>query len=639
MRLDHTAGMPEPRRRRRKTALPAQDLISDCITLFLLCLVPAGVIWVFGGNRFWIMAPAILLILLAALPFIFRFFCSPSRYEMVLPPGGLLIIGFVGYLSLIIGLAEIPYEAKLETFRYLSYAVAYWMWSNLLHINKRWKWALVLLMLSVSVMAWYALIQEVHGTNMVLNQPRPEQYRMRASGAYICPNHFANLLEMMIPICLAVVLSKDTGIAMRLVAGYTALISLPCLYLTESRSGWIGLIVGVVVFVLALSIRKGMKKFLLVLLVAPLLAGAAGVLAWQISPRVQTRVEDAIRGDMRPALWKDSLTIAQERPVIGNGLGSYRWMYAHFREHFRDNADPEFAHNDFLQFWAEIGAVGLVLILLVVISVVARSFRIIKAGQNPDDALLMSGLLGAMAGAFAHAFFDFNFHIFGNVHVFVFLLAALFCATYSKTIDTTVDMKAPVFRWIGAAMALLLIALALMYMRDLVSYHYATSAKNRVEKMDWDRSEAEYRKAIAWSSGNWRAHVGLGHLLRARSFWMRNPEIRSAWIADAFLHYEIARKLNPWEADILYGMGSLYKMQGDQEKALEYRRMTVEQVPRQTFYLNELGLQLKDMKLYEEAMTVFRESISVEHTTAAEKNIAWLRGRIPAPKPDTPASR
>lgn len=626
----YTAGYPEPRKRRRKTTLPVWDVSLDYISLFLLCLIPAGVIWLFGGNRFWVMGPSILVVLLTSLIFIARFFWSPNRYEIVVPPGGFLLFLFLGYLTLIIGLAEIPYEAKLETFRYLSYVVAYWIWLNVLHINKRWKWALILMMLSASVMAWYALIQEVHGTNMVLNQSRPEQYGMRASGAYICPNHFANLLEMLFPVCLAVVLSRDAGIAMRLIAGYTGLISLPCLYLTESRSGWIGLIVGVVVFALAWSIRKGTKKFLLVLLMAPLLVGAVGFSIWHLSPRVQERVGLAIQGDIRTSLWQDSLVIARESPVLGSGLGSYRWMYPHFRVHFKENADPEFAHNDYLQFWSEIGVVGLALFMLAAGSIVLRAFRVIKAEQESDEAILMSGLLGSMAGVGAHTIFDFNFHIFGNVHVFVFLIALLIAATHDKTADRVVSMKSDRIRWIGAALAVVVVMLFVFYTRAVVSYSYALSAKNQVDKMDWDRSQSEYRKAIAWSPGNWKAHVGLAHLLRTRSFWMRNPETKAKWIDEAHQHYEIAAKMNPWEADIVYGQGSLYRMQGDQEKALELRRLAVEKVPRQTFYLNELGLQLKSMKHYEEALEVFRESMSVERTPVAEKNIEWLKKKIPA---------
>lgn len=593
--------------------------------------MPVAVIWVFGGNRFWVMGPAILLILAIVPLFLFRFYWTPATSGLVIPPGGWVLLVFLAYLAAILPWANIPYEAWLEIFRYISYAAAYWMWVNLLRFNRRWKWALLSLLFSVSIMAWYALIQEVHGTNMVLHVERPEQYGMRASGAFICPNHFANLLEMMIPVSIALVFHRGAGVAMRLVAGYTALVCLPALYLTESRSGWIGLLAGLIVMSVAVALRKGIRKFLLVLLVAPLIAGGAALAVWQFSPRVQARVTAAIQGDIRIQLWKDSLPIAELSPVIGNGLGSYRWMYQHFRTHYLDYANPEFAHNDYLQFWAEIGAVGLALMAVVVLLVVRRAVRIIRSDPG-DSAWLMGGLLGAMAGALAHAFFDFNFHIFGNVHVYVFLLAVLMAATYDRTVDRTLESRGPLARSAAALVGLLAVSLLILYGRSVASYGYTLAAEAQVKKLDWDRADAQYRSAIAWSPSSWKAHLGLAHLLRTRSFWMRNPETRSAWLAESRAQYELAESMNPWEADILYGLGSLCKIEGKLKEALVYRRQTVEKVPRHVFYLNELGLLLREMKRYEEALAVFKESQSIKPDKVSDLNIAWLQHRLAQPR-------
>lgn len=623
---------PDTRKRKRKIRLPLPTLILDNAIMFLLTLLPVGVIWIFGGNRFWIMGPAILLLLLLVILFAARQFLAPYRYELVVPPGGFLIFAFLAYLAASIGFASITYEAKVELFRYISYAAAFWIWVNILSINKRWKPVLILLMFSVSIMALYALIQEVQGTNLVLNQARPEQYGMRASGAYICPNHFAHLLEMLVPVCLAIAFCGEAGVAMRLIAGYTVLVSLPCLYLTESRSGWLGLITGVVVFAAASSLRKGWRKFAFVMLVAPLIAVSLGVVVWKASPRVQARVEAALAGDIRLPLWQDSLVLAKENPVFGHGLGSFRWMYPHYRKAFVFNADAEYAHNEYLHFLIEIGAVGLLLAGLVVASMMVRAVRIIRAGENRDHAYLMAGLVGMVAASLVHAFFDFNFHIFGNVHVFVFLSAALISATHSASRDRVVVPETSTARWIGWGVAAAAAVLLLSYTRVVVSYFYSEAARARVEKMQWDVSQREYYKALSWSPGNWNAHVGLANLLRTRSYWMRNPETRAAWIAEARQHYEMAEAMNPWEADVLYGLGSLYKQEGNQEKALELRRLTVDKVPRQTFYLNELGLQLREMNRYDEAMEVFRSSMAVAATPVAERNIAWLSGKVTPPR-------
>ncbi len=626
-----TAGFTSPvgsRSRRRKESIPVSMAVFDYLALFLLALLPVVTPWVFGGNRLWIMGPVIVFTVIASILGLSRFFISSFRRDWVIPPGGWILLAFMAYLLLILPFAEVRYDAAMETMRFLSYVLAYWFWTNLLRNRHRWKLLLGLFMLSASLMAWYALIQEVRGTSMVLNVPRPEQYGMRASGSYICPNHFAHLMQMTALAGAGLVLCPRAGLALRLFAGYAALISLPALYLTESRSGMIGLMLGAVSMVVAVSIRKGAIKFLLVLLVAPLLAAGIGWAAWRVSPMLQERVAQALEGDVRLVIWKDSLPIAMESPVVGSGLGSYRWMYPHFRNHLTANADPEFVHNDYLHYWSEFGAVGLFLIALVVGAIIRRALQVIRDNGDSGDVYMMGGMLGMMAGSFAHAFFDFNFHIFANTHVFIFIISAMLCALSDYRYETVASVTPPWCRWMGIALAVLLAIGSVVYGRALVSYGYVLAAESRVGKLQWDEAQVFYEKAMTWAPRSWRAHIGYAHLLRSRSFWVRDRELKSRWLDLSRRHYERSMAMNPWEADALYGLSGVFKMSGDQAKALEYRRKVVEMVPRHVFYLNELGLQLKDMGQYEEALEVYKQSWAVEPNPPAERNIRWLGTRI-----------
>jgi len=620
--------MQEGKRRKRRSSAPLPGIHNflDLVMLVLLSAVSVAGIWLYGGVHLWSMASMTLAVMLAGMAFYYRFFISRYRHDLVVPPGGFMLLILLGYLAAILGFADIPHDARMETFRYISYAVAFWAWVNLTRGNQRWQAILIVLMLSVSVMAWYSLIQDVHGSNMVLHRIRPAQYGMRASGAYICPNHFANLLEMMIPLCLAVAACRGVGLPIRLIAGYTALISLPPVYLSESRSGWIGLMAGLTVLALSVALRRGVKKFILVLVLAPLLAGGAGYAAWTLSPRVQQRVELALQGDIRLTLWKDTVEVIKESPLIGSGLGSYRWVFAHVRTHFYFNNDPEYAHNDYLHLWAEIGIIGLVLLGLMVVMILIRSVRVLLRGREDRDVYLIAGMMGAMSGALVHAFFDFNFHVFANAHVYIMLIGIITGATVDESrFDRLIVTASNRIRWMGITLMLVTAGLAAVYAKDVYSRIITNTAMAGIEKMEWDKSSREFQKAIRWSPDNWRAHIGMAHLLRSRSFWVRDPQLKSEWIRTSRYHYEQALRLNPWEADSYYGLSGLAKQEGDKESALKYRRLTVERVPRHTFYLNELGLQLREMGMYQEAYEAFRQSQGVAQTTVAEKNIAWLK--------------
>jgi len=82
---------------------------------------------------------------------------------------------------------------------------------------------------------------------------------------------------------------------------------------------------------------------------------------------------------MRYYLWKDTFKMFLDKPVFGHGLGSFRALhplyqsaeYKKEREYGLASAHrklkplTEHSHNDWLQYLAEIGVVGVVLLLLV----------------------------------------------------------------------------------------------------------------------------------------------------------------------------------------------------------------------------------------------------------------------------------
>lgn len=629
-------GVAKRRRRKQSVSLPVSHVVLDYITLFLLLLSAAGSMWVLGGNRYWISGPLTWLLLVAGILGCFRFLISRYRHDVVIPPGGRASLAFLAYLCGILPVAEIPYEALQQLYHILGFVMAYWLWFNLLRINHRWRWALMLTMLSVSIMAWYALILDARGSSMVLDLQRPEQYGMRASGAFICPNHFAHLLHMMILFGLGVLLNRGLGLPLKLFAGYTALISLVPLYLTESRSGWIGLMIGVVVLVAVMALRKGVGKCIALLLISSMMVGALGVAAWYISPRIQARVGQALEGDLRVPLWKDTAAVIRESPWWGNGLGSYRHMYAHFRNHLPMSNDPEFAHNDYLHYWSETGLIGVLLAGLLGVLVLMRALRFVARDKDNTKTSLVAGMLAMMAGSLAHAFFDFNFQIYANVHVFVFLVATTSAATCDEQLDQVVKVGSSRYRAAGWLLAAGLFALLALHTSRLVSYYHEMAGESRMLTGELDDAASEYRRALVWAPGNWRAHVGLGHALRTRCFWLRNPALRDPMIEEATMHYKAAQHQNPWEPDIWYGLGSLYQMRGDKEEALALRQMTVNRIPRHSFYMNALGFQLRDMARYPEALEAFRRSFAVDQNDIARRNMEIMERRIKAQQDSPP---
>ena len=70
--------------------------------------------------------------------------------------------------------------------------------------------------------AIYGLVQVIAGSESVWHFTRPSQYTGRGSGTFINPNHFAGFLGMLLPLCLASVLTGRISQPMRILLGYSA---------------------------------------------------------------------------------------------------------------------------------------------------------------------------------------------------------------------------------------------------------------------------------------------------------------------------------------------------------------------------------------------------------------------------------
>lgn len=626
------ASSESPRRRRRRgfrTRAERLASIADWTVLVLAAAAPLAGVWLFGGVRLWSVGPLSMAVLLAALIMWFRIGLSREPVALRLPPGAIPFAVFTVYGFALVPWSAVPYDAFVESLRIATYLVAGFIWLHLLSRQNRVNWLITLLFIVVGAMAWYSLILHAHGSRAVLNLERPDVYYMRASGAYFCPNHFANLLAMTIPFALGIAVGRGFPIPLRLLAAYTALLALPPLYLTQSRSGWIGIVVAIAVFVLLLAWRRSVKVFVGALAAIPAAVAAGGAAAWALSPMVRARIEDALQGNVRLSLWKDTLAMIADSPVFGFGPYSYRWVYPHYWHHMKLYFDPQFAHNDYLHLVAEYGAAGLLLIVAVVATIAWRFLKPFRRMETGRAAPLVAGLAGAAAGAMAHACFDFNFHIYGNVQVLVLMIGLTASVLYSEGVLPTRMVGPPRLRWSLAAAALSIVLLGLTG-RAVASYAYALQGDFRREAIDYEASEAAYQRALRIDDGNWSAHQGLGQLLVLQAFWNRDPGTKSNQIAMAMASLETASKLNTWSTDALFGISRLHNMKGDREQALAVLGQMVEKQPHHWDFRAEYALQLRMMGRYAEALEAFRAARPPEGSEKVDLNIDFLTRKLAA---------
>ncbi len=298
----------------------------------------------------------------------------------------------------------------------------------------------VLILLAVSNCVVGA-IQLTEGQDFMPFKELPRTaYGTRISGFLGSPNHLAGLLEVVALLGLAMTFWSRWKIWAKVLLGYGSLVSLAGIVFTGSRGGYISIAAGLLVFgVLSLLIvtRHRFDRLGYVLGtvgVATLIIGGIAYLSVSQTPAFRSRVESvATLDDARMRIWPSAVKQFQLCPVFGTGSGTFLYYGREFRDPLLQT-DPKYAHNDYLQFLAEYGIVGMTAFLVfLVIHLLSgwKGFNRILESRNEFEGVgdtsmaLTVGALSATAAIMAHSVVDFNLHIPSNTLLLAFVFGIL----------------------------------------------------------------------------------------------------------------------------------------------------------------------------------------------------------------------
>ncbi len=625
-----TAPDAPSRRRCRVEPLSRRRSFYDGCVIFLL-LFPAIVgPFPFGAVRLWSIGPLLLLAFTGLTLFALRPFFDADLRSIRAPPGGIAWLAFGLYAVAGWPFAAVPYEARIEWLKLASYIGAYWAWSDLATRHNRWKFLLGLLLLAVTLIAWYAIIQHAHESRLVLNLERPKQYAMRASGTYFCPNHFANLLEIVMPMALAILLMGEAGAPLRLLAGYSLALCLPVMFLTQSRSGWIATVVGLAATTLLVAFRRRRRLFWILLLGIPAGVAAMAVGLWFFSDIFHSRVAEALQGNIRIQIWRDTLRIIPDRWLTGWGGGAYQWVYPMYRT-LREQMLFNYAHNEYLHLLVDYGAVGFALMGAVLVIAGVKLARPLLTSSRERDICLTAGLGGMLLGTLAHAMFDFNFHLFSNNHAMILVAGTVVGTLFASGGLATRPLTPGAWRLVWGTAVLLCAALFVATAFTLASYGYNLAAEQRRLKLQLEPAADYYRWAIRLDPGNWQPYLGLANVCQTRSFWTWDAEEKRHQGAAAIQYYEAMLRRNPYNAEALFGLSKVHRSLGRPEEAVAALEQAVQHDRLHLFYRTHLGIALREMGRDEEALRAFQETAAeLGMSETVRLNIERLTERIAA---------
>ena len=212
-------------------------------------------------------------------------------------------------------------------------------------LNTLWK-VLSVLVLYLSVFGIYQFITLAY---LPFNWWAVDIASRRITSLVNHPNALALLLGPILAILIA--LSKKTWLH-----GLAIGFGLVAFYLTFSRAAWLALAVVILAFGL---FTKAKKKILA--------AVSIGVLLIFLVPFSRTKLLGLARGSdpsqqNRYVLWSAATDMLKKSPLLGVGLTGFREAYKNYPLG-PDRVVQNYPHNFFLNFWLEVGLLGLISVI------------------------------------------------------------------------------------------------------------------------------------------------------------------------------------------------------------------------------------------------------------------------------------
>lgn len=284
------------------------------------------------------------------------------------------------------------------------------------------------LVIIAAVQAFLGLAQFYSGTNPV------------ARGTYVNRNHFAGLLEMVLPFTIMYAYAAfhrphargTSPLGSALIAcGAATLAALLLVGIIHSfsRMGFSAAIFSI--GVLGMSLAKRRTQWYLAGLLATLVLFVY-LPPDQLIARFGTLdFSDGLTRQDRVELWRESLPLAAAYPVFGCGLGGYESAFMEHKKSAPMNRD-DYAHNDYLQAWLELGILGFGILAALMSGVFKETLRALRRHSSAEGRALAAACVASFAAILLHSSVDFNLYIPANAFVLAWVCGIGISVMYSS---------------------------------------------------------------------------------------------------------------------------------------------------------------------------------------------------------------
>lgn len=455
---------------------------------------------------------------------------------------------------------------------------------------------------------------------------------LRVFGLFGNPGHFAGYL--ILPLSLTISLffaSKNRNRKILFLIGILAMGT--AIILTFTRGAYPSLGVSLIfMFSLFLLSRgksfiKENKKIFFIILIAiiviaflfiiPTPLSKPGTVISQIKGRVSiTQLINVFPSSRRITIWKFTGMMIKDHPILGSGIGTFKYNDLRYQAKFFEQGDnrsiypyglAEYAHNEYLQLWAELGTIGFTIFLWLIIAYFNYGIRYLKREKDEQKQGIMIGLMGAVVAFLMDSIFWFPLHLSANVSLlWLFIGLTMVMGLEKKAGNASKSKRSNIYKFkpvLYIVIILLTAFLCITVARPFVACTYWYNGDREVYNQNYGKAIKMYESGLKWDPYLGALYYNLG------SFFM-SPNLYDT----ALTNFEKSAKYFDYR-DLPQNLATIYLAKGELDKAIDEFKQAISYQRREGTMpplYSGLGNAYLKLERYEPAEIAFENALKID---------------------------
>ncbi len=273
-----------------------------------------------------------------------------------------------------------------EVVRWLELIVVYFLTVNLITDKKRLIVILYFMILTTAVVSVWGIINYLGGVITI-------DGRFGASSFFGHPNALAGYVNLIIPVLFSMLMT-GTILWERITLGVFTVLSIMTWFLTFSKSGWLSLILTVMLVFFLTKVKKRVALLLTMLIMSFAIVFLSSNIRNDLVPRLKSTYKTL---EYRIQSYPIGFSMVKDDLFFGIGVGNYSLLIKKFGDATKiPHLITTNLHNLYLQIFVEAGLMGLCAFVFWLTGIIKYLMSALKSLEKSRDYGLFVGLVGGV---------------------------------------------------------------------------------------------------------------------------------------------------------------------------------------------------------------------------------------------------